>query len=445
VSERRIAFLSEHASPLALLGGTDAGGQNVYVDELSRHLGTRGYTVDVYTRWDAQELPLSVEWAPNVNVINIRVGRPTPLEKDRLWPHMPAFRDEILRHISRFGLRYDVIHGNFWMSGWVATELGRMLGVPVVQIFHAMGRTKQKMQGTADTSPLARIPIEEQVVRIADRLIAQCPGEERELLDDYAAPRERVALIPSAVNAQRFQPVDRAEARATLGIDGDGPIVGYVGRMLPRKDVRNVVRATALLRDMPAPVRLLLVGGESEEPDPASTPETGVLQQLAGDLGIADRVIFAGKRQPDVLRYYYSACDVLVTTPWYEPFGLTPLEAMACGRPVIGSNVGGITFTIEHGGTGFHVPPGNPDALAARLRDLLADDALRERMGAAGRRRVLTKFTWPVVATRTAALYEELIAERHDAGSTGLVETVRETRPALDRWSGPGQRPATRL
>jgi D-inositol-3-phosphate glycosyltransferase len=431
VSERRIAFLSEHASPLALLGGADAGGQNVYVDELSRQLGARGYAVDVFTRWDAHDLPPRVEWAPNVDVITVRAGRAEPLPKDRLWPTMPAFRDGITRHVSQSGVRYDIIHGNFWMSGWVATELGRALDVPVVQIFHAMGRTKRTMQGAADTSPAARIPIEEQVVRLADRLIAQCPGEERELLEEYAARRDRVALIPSAVNVQRFHPVDRAEARRVLGIDADGPIVGYVGRMLPRKDVRNVVRAAALLRDLPEPVRLLLVGGDSEVPDPMFTPEIGVLRQLASELGIADRVTFTGKKQPDVLRYYYSACDVLVTTPRYEPFGLTPLEAMACARPVVGSNVGGLAFTIEHAGTGFHVPPGNPEALAARLRDLLSDPGLCERLGAAGRQRVLTKFTWPVVATRTAALYEELIATPRPAGSTPFVGTESKSSVPL--------------
>jgi glycosyltransferase involved in cell wall biosynthesis len=158
-----------------------------------------------------------------------------------------------------------------------------------------------------------------------------------------------------------------------------------------------------------------LVGGETREPDPARTPEIGELQRLAAELGIADRVRFAGKQQQDVLRYFYSAGDVAVTTPWYEPFGLTPLEAMACGRPVIGSSVGGITYTIADGETGFLVPPRDPEALAACLQRLLAQPELRARMGRAARARVERDFTWPTVATRTAALYQTLLDSRQYA------------------------------
>jgi glycosyltransferase involved in cell wall biosynthesis len=224
-------------------------------------------------------------------------------------------------------------------------------------------------------------------------------------------------------------------------------IVVYVGRMLPRKDVRNVVRAVALLarrwnmeggrreaeegcfRLPSSAFRLLLVGGETREPDPATTPEIGELQRLAAELGIADRVHFAGKQQQDVLRYFYSAGDVAVTTPWYEPFGLTPLEAMACGRPVIGSAVGGITYTIADGETGFLVPPRDPEALAACLQRLLAQPELRARMGRAARARVERDFTWPTVATRTAALYQTLLerrsafALRRSDGSQGPTRT----------------------
>ncbi len=412
---RRIAFLSEHASPLALLGGADAGGQNVYVDEVSRNLGRLGYAVDVFTRRDAADAPESVAWAPGVRVVNLPAGPPRPLPKDDLWPLMPAFRDALLRFIAREGARYDLVHGNFWMSGWVATELRGLLGVPVAQIFHAMGKTKQRHQGSADTSPAGRIAVEGAIVRGVDRLIAQCPSERDELVDDYGAPPERVAIIPSAVNTEQFRPVAREEARRRIGLpaDGDELVVAYVGRMLPRKDVRNVVRAVALLRRRSdLPVTLLLVGGETVEPDPIRTPEIGALQRLAAELGIADRVRFTGKRQPDVLRDYYSAGDVVVTTPWYEPFGLTPLEGMACGRPVVGSAVGGITFTIADGVTGRLVTPRDPEALADRLHRLLIAPELRARMGRAARLRVEREFTWPTVARRTAALYEDLIAGR---------------------------------
>jgi len=416
--QRRIAFLSEHASPLALRGGEDAGGQNVYVDEVSRNLARLGYAVDVFTRRDSTEAPAVVEYAPGVRIAHLCAGPAEPLPKDALWQHMPALRDALAQFAAREGLRYDLLHGNFWMSGWVAAELKRRWHVPFVQIFHAMGRTKQRHQGAADTSPAGRIAIEDAVIAVADRLIAQCPSERDELVDDYGADPGRVMVIPSAVNVEVFRPVARGEARRHIGLHFDGPLIVYVGRMLPRKDVRNVVRALALLAErearegVPAGMhtRLLLVGGESAAPDPQVTPEIGVLQRLAAELGVAERVCFTGKRQADELRYYYCAGDVAVTTPWYEPFGLTPLEAMACGRPVIGSAVGGITYTIADGVTGALVPPQNPAALADQLAALLADPALRHQMGRAARRRVEREFTWPLAARRTATLYELLLA-----------------------------------
>ena len=420
----RIAFFSEHASPVALLGSEDAGGQNVYVDEVSRNLARLGHRVDVFTRRDSADAPEVVDWAPGVRVVNLTAGPAEFLLKDNLWPLMPAFRDAFLRFMLRDGARYDTVHGNFWMSGWVAAELRRRLGLPAVQIFHAMGMTKRRHQGAADTSPDGRIEVERGVIQGVDRLIAQCPAEASELIDDYGADRDKVVVIPSAVNIERYRPLPRDEARRRIGLATDDPVVVYVGRMLPRKDVRNLVRAVGLLAQYTdLPVKLLLVGGDTVAPDPVKTPEIGVLQSLAAELGITDRVIFTGKRQPDELHAYYSAGDVAVTTPWYEPFGLTPLEAMACGRPVIGSAVGGITFTIQDGVTGYLVPPQDPRALAERLYQTLTQPDLREAMGRAARFRVEREFTWATVAERTADLYQ------------GLVRPKPQPRARLRQWA----------
>ncbi|MFN8589864.1 MAG: glycosyltransferase [Thermomicrobiales bacterium] len=427
----RVAMLSEHASPLALLGGVDAGGQNVYIDAVSRELAALGCTVDVFTRRDDPARPQSVPWADGVQVIHVPAGPECWLPKDDLWPHMPAFRDGIDR-FARLGPQYDVIHGNFWMSGWVAAELAACWQTPVAQIFHATGMTKRREQGGADTSPDGRIAVEREVVQRVDRMIAQCPAERDELIDDYDARPERISLIPSAVDTTRFRPIPRTLARRQLGLVADDKIVVYVGRMVPRKDARNIVQALAMIaqrrreagrRDLP---RLYLVGGETETPDPIATPEIGVLRDLTEALGLSDVVTFVGRRQPDDLHRWYSAADVAVTTPWYEPFGLTPLEAMACGCPVIGADVGGISFTIADGETGFLVPAKDPAALADRLETLLADPARRERMGRAGRARVEREFTWPTVARRTMALYADLLWER--SGINTELDDIRTIR-----------------
>ena len=428
----RIAFLSEHASPLALLGSADAGGQNVYVDEVSRNLAKLGYAVDVFTRRDSSDAPEIVQWRPGVRVIHLEAGPPLPRPKDELWPYMPDFRDALLRFMEHDEVRYDLLHGNFWMSGWVASELGRRLGIPVIQIFHAMGKTKRRHQRNVDTSPGDRIKTELDVVRSVDRLIAQCPNERTELLRDYHADERKIAMIPSAVNTRTFRPVARSEARQRIGLDTNGFVIVYVGRMLPRKDIRNVIRALAILtqhyESVAKTVKLMVVGGETVDADPVATPEIGVLQRLAAELGVSDQFYCVGKRQQDMLRYYYSAGDVVVTTPWYEPFGLTPLEAMACARPVIGSAVGGIPYTVVNGETGFLVPPRNPEKLAERLYQLLTQPELRQRMGQAARLRVEQEFTWPVVAMRTASLYESLLATHT---TSQLLEGVAGTDQRL--------------
>jgi D-inositol-3-phosphate glycosyltransferase len=434
---RRVAMISEHASPVALLGGVDAGGQNVYVDAVSRGLHVHGYETDVFTVRGELEESRIIDWADGVRVIEIPVGAGTPLPKDALWTHMPAFRNAIDDFARRDGAGYDVIHGNFWMSGWVAAELGLRWRVPTVQIFHATGVTKLREQGAADTSPAGRIEIEKAVVRTVDRLIAQCPAERDELLADYGARADQIALIPSAVDTDRYRPVDKNSARRTLEIEPTAEMIVYVGRIVPRKDVRNIIQALAQLKArrlatgiMTMPV-LFVVGGETEQPDPVATPEIGVLRALAAELGVLDQVRFVGRRQPDELHLWYAAADATVTTPWYEPFGLTPLEAMACGAPVIGSRVGGIAFTIADGETGFLVPPRDPEALSVRLEEILGDPARRMRMGAAGRARVLSSFTWQQVAMRTAALYDDLLSERRAPSSDRRSVPKRRGAPGV--------------
>lgn len=438
----RIAWISEHASPVALLGGVDAGGQNVYVDEVSRNLALRGYAVDVFTRRDSEEVAECITWSQGVRVIHLSAGPAQRRPKDELWPFMPEFRDSFLRFMQREELSYDILHGNFWMSGWVASELKQALNIPAVQIFHAMGKTKRRHQRHVDTSPGDRIRVELDIVQRVDRLIAQCPSERSELVNDYHAPAKKVVTIPSAVNIKTFRPVDQADARQRIGLAPDDFVIVYVGRLLPRKDIRNVVRATALLvrkHEQAKPgvrpnITLMIVGGETVDPNPAHTPELSELQHLAAELGIRQYVRFIGKRQQDTLRDYYRAGDVVVTTPWYEPFGLTPLEGMACGRPVIGSAVGGITYTVADGETGFLVRPRDPAQLAIRLDTLKEQPELRLRMGQAARLRVEQEFTWPVVALRTASLYETLLTSRSAPTTFSFPTTPSPVITASDRY-----------
>ncbi len=414
---QRIAFISEHASPLAPLGGVDGGGQNVYVGHLARELGRLGYLVDIYTRRDDPDAPQIVDWRPGVRVIRIDAGPARTLPKEALLPYMPEFAQEMLRFLEGAALRYALAHANFFLSGMVAQQLKRRLGLPYVITFHALGRVRRLCQGAADGFPDTRFALEEALMRDADCVIAECEQDRRDMLALYDGAPARLAVVPCGFDPDEFWPV-RATARTTLGLPENEFIILQLGRIVPRKGIDNVLRALGLLIDRYRIVaRLLVVGGEGGT-DPMATPEIRRLAELARLLGIHDRVSFTGAQPRRRLREYYSAADVFVTTPWYEPFGITPLEAMACATPVIGSAVGGILSTVLDQQTGFLVPPNDPTALAAQLARLQRDPELAQRMGWTGLRRAQRHFTWDRVAMQVASVYRAVLASTEAVSPT---------------------------
>lgn len=430
---QRIAFISEHASPLAPLGGVDGGGQNVYVGNLARELGRLGYLVDIYTRRDDPAAPQVVDWRAGVRVIQVDAGPARVLPKEALLPYMPQFAQAMQRFIRDAALHYALVHANFFMSGMAAQQLKRQLGLPFVITFHALGRVRRQNQGEADGFPDARFALEEALMRDADCVIAECEQDKRDMLALYDAAPARIAVVPCGFDPDEFWPV-RATARATLGLPERDFIVLQLGRMVPRKGIDNVLRALRLLLDEHRIVaRLLVVGGEGGA-EPMATPEIRRLAQLAHALGIADQVSFTGAQPRSRLREYYSAADVFVTTPWYEPFGITPLEAMACATPVIGSAVGGILSTVLDHQTGFLVPPNDPRALAAQLARLQRDPVLAQRLGWTGLRRVHRHFTWDRVAMQVTSVYRSVqrrpgngrraLPQVDDAGAGAATDVV---------------------
>ncbi|HEY9007359.1 MAG TPA: glycosyltransferase [Ohtaekwangia sp.] len=408
-TKRRIAFISEHASPLATLGGVDSGGQNVYVGELARHLVAKGYHIDIYTRWDNRNLPMVVNWMPQVRIVHIEAGPVEILEKEQLLPYMPQFTENMLRFIQQEGLLYTLVHANFFMSAMVASGIKAALHIPFVVTFHALGHVRKLHQGDSDRFPAERVDIEKRIVQEADHIIAECPQDQEDLIHYYEASPKKISVVPCGFNPQEFYPIDQLLARMVLSLDASEYIILQLGRMVPRKGVDNVVRALAKVRSNNLPVRLLIVGGETETVDPATDKEIGRLHAIAREAGVEAYVTFAGRKNRDVLKYYYAAADVFITTPWYEPFGITPLESMACGTPVVGSEVGGIKYTVKHGETGFLVPPNDPDALALRISQILTNATLAESMRRNAIKRVNATFTWAHVADAMNAIYDRLL------------------------------------
>ncbi|MEN6450267.1 MAG: glycosyltransferase family 1 protein [Thermoguttaceae bacterium] len=425
---RRIAMISEHASPLGALGGVDGGGQNVYVAQVARHLTQAGHEVDVFTRRDNAGAPTIVQPADRLRVIHVDAGPPRFVPKEELLPWMDEF-SEFMRRFIRDEGQYDLIHANFFMSGLVACQLKAATGTPFAVTFHALGRVRLLHQGETDRFPPARLAIETRTMREADAIIAECPQDQADQCHLYGADARRIHVVPCGFDGEELSPVNRIAARRRLGLDPDQRWIVHIGRLVPRKGVDTAIEGLArLVRRHRIEAQLLVIGGESEEPDPLRTLEIGRLMDVAGRAGVADRVTFTGRRGRGLLRYYYSAADVFVTTPWYEPFGITPVEAMACGTPVIGAEVGGIQYTVLDGRTGYLVPPKDPDALAERLAALFRRPRLMRRMGRAGIARVNRLFTWRGVANRLASVYEAVLDGRRV--HSVQAATVCETAPA---------------
>ncbi|GAA2900723.1 glycosyltransferase family 1 protein [Streptosporangium fragile] len=387
----RIALLSEHANPLATIGGVDAGGQNVHVAALATALAGRGHEVTVYTRRTAGDEPDRVSLGPDVTVEHVPAGPAVALPKDELLPYMPDFAEYLARRWA--ANPPDVVHAHFWMSGLAALAAAGEVGVPVLQTFHALGTVKRRWQGAADTSPAGRIAAEADIGRRVHAVIATCTDEVKELLR-MGVPGDRVAVVPCGVDLGLFHPDGPAAPRGALRR------VLSIGRMVPRKGVDTVVQAMRHLPD----AELIVAGGEPGDEEAARLAAT------AAAYGLSDRVHLVGSVARDEVPALMRSADVVVTVPWYEPFGMVPLEAMACGVPVIASAVGGHLDTVA--GCGILVPPRRPRALTRALRDVLGRSGLRASLAAAGLRRARSRYGWPRVAERTEAVYLDVLAGR---------------------------------
>jgi glycosyltransferase involved in cell wall biosynthesis len=402
-------MVSEHASPLAAVGGVDAGGQNVHVESLAGTLARAGHEVTVYTRRDGAGLPARVRTADGVVVAHLDAGPAAPLPKDELLPLVGQLGSALAAAFAADPP--DVVHAHFWMSGLAALAATRGRDVPVVQTFHALGVTKRRFQGRQDTSPPVRIRMERALARDVDRVLATSTDEVSELLR-LGAVRNRITVVPSGVDIEQFGP------DGPVAEKGDGPRVLCVGRLVPRKGFDTVIRALAAVPD----AELVIAGGPP--PDQlGGDPEAARLRRLAERFGVAERVRLVGAvPRPDMPALLRSA-DLVVCTPWYEPFGIVPLEAMACGVPVVASAVGGFLDTVVDGATGTLVPPRRPDRLAAAVRKLLAEPFWREAYGTAGVDRARSRYSWDRIAAGTLAVYEDVLGRGTAVSTASTVDT----------------------
>lgn len=399
-----VAMLSVHTCPLAALGGKETGGMNVYVRELARELGRMGVEVDVFTRSQNPAIPRVVALAEGARVVHLPAGPEAPSPREAVYAHLDPFIEGVEAWRITRAIDYDLVHAHYWLSGVVALALRDRWSVPVLQMFHTLGRLKNHVtRASGEREPAVRLGEEARIVASVDRIVAANLVERADLVRYYAARADRIAAIPCGVDTDLFTPADAGEARRRLGL-GPEPLLLYVGRLAPIKGLETLLDAVALVRRRGSPVRLLIVGGDTDEPVDGHEAS---LRQRIETLGLGAAVRFMGAQPQDLLPAYYAAADVTVLPSYYESFGMVALEAMACGSPVLASGVGGLTTTVRDGVTGFLVPEGDVRALADRAETLLGDPDLRWRLGREGVRWA-ARHRWPCVAEAVCREYARL-------------------------------------
>lgn len=406
-------MLSYHTCPLATLGGKDTGGMNVYVRDLTRELGRLGIHVDVFTRSQNEHVPHVLHDLGFGNrVVHVPAGPEVPIPKSELAGYIPRFVDGICQFAKGKGIKYELIHSHYWLSGLAAESLSDMWsGIPILQMFHTLGEMKNRVaRSEAEREGSYRLDGERRVIARVDRIIAATQAEQAQLEWLYKANPLKVNIIPPGVDTSHFYPIPADEARQFIGLAPDDRMILFVGRIEPLKGVATLIEAVACLalKNLKEPVRLAVIGGDPEAIEDEMSDEMVRLQRLCDELTVGKMVVFLGKRGQDTLPYYYSAAEVVVMPSHYESFGMVALEAMACGTPVIASQVGGLAFLVQDGVTGYTVPAEDHVALCEKLTGLLGEESLRQEMGR-NAAAYAQNYDWEKIAQQIVEVYMELI------------------------------------
>jgi D-inositol-3-phosphate glycosyltransferase len=404
---QRIALISDHGDPAAEIGFEEAGGQNVYVRYVGETLAKLGWQVDMFTRKVKLDAPTMVQHSAHCRTIRLVAGPEQFIPRDEIFEYMPQFVAAFEAFCSHEGVRYPLIHTNYWLSAWIGLQLKARHSVRLVHTYHSLGAVKYQTLTHQPAIAPTRLMVEQQILEQADCVIATSP-QEQEYLHTLVSNKGRVKIIPYGIDLEIFHPIPKAEARARLGLDLDEQIVLYVGRFDPRKGIETLVRASAQTQAFAeGRLKLIIVGGSSpEQPD---GQERNRIECIVQEIGLTERTLFAGQVNHNRLPFYYAAADVCVIPSHYEPFGLVAIEAMACGTPIIASDVGGLRFTVLSEQTGLRVLPQDMPAFATAIDRLLTNKVWAMQLGNCGSAQVHKQFSWNRIVSQLSELYQFLL------------------------------------
>jgi D-inositol-3-phosphate glycosyltransferase len=398
----RIAMLSAHSCPVGDLGAKDTGGMSVYIRELARELGKIGHTVDVYTRIHDPADPISEIMAPNARLIHLKAGQEAPIKKIDVYCSLPEFIDNLEKYWKENDLAYDIVFSHYWLSAIVGRYLQEKWNIPYITMYHTLGAVKNALHIGIDEPPL-RINSEKETAGDCRRIIVATEKEKQDISLYYGAPPEKVSIIPCGVNMDKFRPCNKTASREKLGLK-DEKVILFIGRIDPLKGIGQLIKSMKLLKDR-GNIKLIIVGG-----DAGSREEIEKLQKLSRELGVRDRITFEGTVKQDILPYFYSAADVCAVPSYYESFGLVPLESLACGTPVVATDVGDLKHIIRQGETGYIIPDNSPEKIAGAVSITLQRPVL-DMETAMSIRASVSRWSWGAIASQVATEMQAVMDE----------------------------------
>jgi D-inositol-3-phosphate glycosyltransferase len=402
----RIALISVHGDPAIEIGKEEAGGQNVYVRNVGEALSRQGWQVDMFTRRSQTDQPSVVQHTPHCRTIRLTAGPQEFIPRDDLFGYLPEFIEAFQKFQADSGMRYDLVHTNYWLSSWVGMTLKKLQGVKQIHTYHSLGAVKYQAVTAIPMIAKTRLATEKTCLETAERIVATSP-QEREHMRSLVSTQGNIDIIPCGTDIHRFGNVSRSEARQALGLEQDAKIVLYVGRFDRRKGIETLVRAVGQSALSDQNLKLIIGGGS--RPGQSDGMERDRIEGIVNELGLQDITLFPGRLGIENLHLYYAAADVSVVPSHYEPFGLVAIEAMASGTPVVASDVGGLQFTVIPEVTGLLAPAKDDAAFAEAIDRILADSDWRDQLGQAGRDRVEKMFSWDGVATQLGKLYKQVL------------------------------------
>jgi D-inositol-3-phosphate glycosyltransferase len=398
---KKIAILSVHSSPLGQPGIGDTGGMSIYIRELTRELAQIGHSVDIFTRVQDPVTPEIIDLDSNARQIHIPAGEPADLEKLLIYSHVPDFACKVENFRKQNNLHYDLIFSHYWLSGIAGQYLHAWWQVPQIMMFHTLGAIKNAIGIGEDESDL-RIEAEGRLANESDMVIASTQKEKLALKQLYDVPADKICVIPCGVNRNLFKPLDKSASRKALGL-GEGKIILFVGRIERLKGIDTIIRALPYLVEIKP--KLIIVGEDGNRKG-----EMDSLKNIAENLGVSEAINFSGLIDYHKLPLFYNAADVSVLPSYYESFGLVTLESLACGTPVVATDVGDSRNIIIQGETGYILSENTPEQLSEKLNIILSGNV--ESFNDSNHiSNSVEKFDWQLIAASIEQVFDHLILE----------------------------------